>query len=69
MDMPWGFDRTKKSDDIERMSRFWKIYSATSSLDWSLFDEKLLEKTQELHTIVEIEIQKLMREWISIPKE
>ena len=62
-------DRSKKSDDIERMRRLNKINSATQSLDWSLFDDVFLDKCQELQILAEKQIIELMKKWISLPTE
>jgi hypothetical protein len=59
--MAWGFDRTERSDNTERMMRLARINSATQSLDPTLFDDDFLNKCRELQLLAEKQIIELMK--------
>jgi len=55
-----------KDYDMEKMSRYWSII-------WSIKIDNMIDNTdlciagQEYERLLELEVQKLMRKWISIP--
>lgn len=62
------FDRTKQSDNIERMKKYWEILQWVSWLDSLLFDDDFRSKCLALKLICEDRCKVLMQKGIKIPK-